>query len=80
MFVQLEVMFGSHTLAAVTGRKKMFPGTSCSGKFGNIAFWVTKYIGIGTIPGCFLLHFQTIRKLVPNMPVPMYFLLEMSCL
>ena len=31
---------------------------------GNMTFRVNKYVGIGTIPGCFLLYFQTIRKLI----------------
>ena len=33
---------------------------------GNMTFRVNKYVGIGTIPECFLLHFQTIRKLILN--------------
>ena len=33
---------------------------------GNMNFRVNKYVRIGTIHGCFLLHFQTIRKLILN--------------
>ena len=33
---------------------------------GNMTVRVNKYVGIGTIPRCFLLHFQTIRKLILN--------------
>ena len=33
---------------------------------GNMTFRVNKYVRIGTIPRCFLLHFQTIRKLILN--------------
>ena len=32
----------------------------------SMTFWVNKYVGIGAFPGCFLLRFQTIRKLILN--------------
>ena len=52
------------------GKNEVFPCIySCAGKLliGDMTFRVAKYIGTGTIPGLFLLHFQTIRKTCPEL-------------
>ena len=33
---------------------------------GNMTFCINKYVGIGTIPGCFLHCYHTIRHLILN--------------